>query len=237
MNTPEEEYITYIVVDQSNANSMQNQKRVKIMNTPDEERITYSAVEPAKAGLMQSTNKSQLAGGDIGGSGNLDKVRDILFGNQMRDYEKRFTRLEDRLVKECVNLRSETRKSLESLEMYIKNEVESLTESLKNQQVEQEQAVEGLAQDLKETTKSLEKKIAQLDEQTTQKQRDLRQQILDQSKSLNDEMRQKYEAILSLVQREIGQLSYEKTDRSTLAALFTQLAMQLNNEFEIPGNE
>src|SRR5437868_2442425 len=29
-----------------------------------------------------------------GGAGNVDKIRDILFGTQMRDYESRFNRLE-----------------------------------------------------------------------------------------------------------------------------------------------
>ncbi len=35
------------------------------------------------------------------GTGNLEKVRDILFGAQMRDYDRRFARLEERLVKEA----------------------------------------------------------------------------------------------------------------------------------------
>ncbi len=142
-----------------------------------------------------------------------------------------------RLVKECTNLRDDTRKRLDSLETYIHKEIESLTEGLKAEQTERDEAVKELAQNLKDTTKSLDKKIAQLDEQFNQKQRDLRQQILDQSKSLDDEMRQKYEAILSVVEREVQELRTDKTDRSTLSTLFTQLAMQLNNEFEIPSHE
>ncbi len=49
---------------------------------------------------------------------NLDKVRDILFGSQMRDNERRFGRLEERLAKEAGDLRDETRKRLDSLEVY-----------------------------------------------------------------------------------------------------------------------
>ena len=36
---------------------------------------------------------------------NVDKIRDILFGAQMRDYDKRFARLEDRLMKDAEALR------------------------------------------------------------------------------------------------------------------------------------
>lgn len=237
MNTPEEEYITYVVVEQQDKNSTPNQKKVKIMNTPDEEHITYIAVEPAKAGAIQGMNKPQLSSSDMGGSANLEKVRDLLFGNQVRDFDKRFNRLEERLSKECVNLREDTKKRLDSLETYFKQEVESLTDGLRGEQSTRDESLKELAQNLQDTTKTLEKKIAQLDEQTNQKQREIRQQILDQSKRLDDEIRQKYETLLSVVERETQELRIDKTDRSTLSALFTQLAMQLNSEFEMPRNE
>lgn len=207
------------------------------MNTPEEELLTYIAVEPAKAGLIQSTSKSQITSGDIGGSRNLDKVRDLLFGTQIRDFEKKFNRLEERIVKECANLQDDTRKRLETLETYIKHEFDSLSEGLKTEQAERDEAVKNIAQEHKNTSTFLEKKIIQLDEQTNQKQRAIRQQILEQSKSLDDEMRQKYEAILSMFEQEIQEIRTDKTDRSTLAALFSQMAMQLDHEVEIPISE
>ena len=88
MNNSEDEYITYVVVEQQNTEREPTQKKVKIMNNPEDEHITYIAVEPSKSGLMQGINKSQLSASDLAGGGNLDKVRDILFGGQMRDYEK-----------------------------------------------------------------------------------------------------------------------------------------------------
>jgi hypothetical protein len=234
MNNSEDEYITYVVVEQ-NTEREQTQKKVKIMNNPEDEHITYIAVEPSKSGLMQGVNKSQLSASDLAGGGNLDKVRDILFGGQMRDYEKRFNRLEDRLAKEFSSVRDDMKKRFDSLEMYIKQEVEALNEGLKTEQSQRDETTKEVAQELRDSTKSLEKKLGQLDEQSNQRQRELRQQILDQSKSIDDDMRQKYESILSVIDREVQELRSDKTDRSTLAALLTQVAMQLNNEFEIPN--
>src|SRR5215813_12449769 len=57
---------------------------------------------------------------------NVDKIRDILFGAQMRDYDKRFARLEDRLMKDAEALRDEMRKRLDALESYVKQEAEAL---------------------------------------------------------------------------------------------------------------
>ena len=36
--------------------------------------------------------------GDKHEAANVDKIRDIIFGSQMRDYEKRFSRLDERLT-------------------------------------------------------------------------------------------------------------------------------------------
>jgi hypothetical protein len=63
MNNSEDEYITYVVVEQQNTECEPTQKRVKIMNNPEDEHITYIAVEPSKSGLMQGANKSQLTAG------------------------------------------------------------------------------------------------------------------------------------------------------------------------------
>ena len=53
--------------------------------------------------------------GELVPGGNLDKVRNILFGAQSRDYERRFARLEERLAKETADLRDDMRRRFDSL--------------------------------------------------------------------------------------------------------------------------
>jgi DNA repair exonuclease SbcCD ATPase subunit len=184
--------------------------------------------EPGEGGLIQEFPKPQLSHTNINEINNLDKVRDILFGSQTREVEKRFTRLEERLSKEFSNIRDETKKRLDSLEIYIKKEIESLAERLKNEQIERNNLVKELAEESKNVATSLEKKLAQFDEQSTHSQRELREQILNQSQSLHDDIRQKYEEIITLLERETQELQRDKTDRSHLASLFTELAIRLN---------
>ncbi len=52
MNNSEDEYITYVVVEQQSTEREPTQKKVKIMNNPEDEHITYIAVEPSKSGMM-----------------------------------------------------------------------------------------------------------------------------------------------------------------------------------------
>ena len=195
-----------------------------------------------QANMTETSQAPQLTSGDLTGGGNIDKIREILFGAQMRDYEKRFSRLEDRLLKECSNLKDETRKRLETLELFMQQEVESLAERIR---VEQEASIEAareitreanqeLSQELRNTVKSLDRRVSHLDDQSTRNQRELRQQLLDQSKNLSDEIQQKYLEILSMLEQEAAELRTEKTDRATLASLFTEMAMRLNHEFTLP---
>ncbi len=167
---------------------------------------------------------------EIHENNSLSKVRDILVGSQMRELDKKFSRLEDRLVKECNHLRDETRKRLDTLENYIKEEADSLSSRAKNEQVKRDEAVKAINEEQRKLADSLEKKMTEIDEEASKIQRELRQQIFSQSQSLHDDIRQKYEEIVALLERETYELRNEKTDRTQLAALFSELALRLNSQ-------
>lgn len=179
-----------------------------------------------------SINSSKLAsnGHDLTGVNSLDKVRDILFGNQLRDVEKKFARLEERLFKECLNSREENKKRLDSLESYVKQEFESLSQRMKQEQGNRDETIQSLAEENKKITTALENKLNQFDEHVNNSQREMREQILSQSKSLHDDIVQKYEEILEILRREAEELRHAKTDRSTLANLLSELAIRLNSQ-------
>jgi hypothetical protein len=209
------------------------------MSTAEKQQSSPEATQPGAADANQ-TQVERTGGGSgspLDEGGNIDKIREILFGVQMRDNEKRFSRIEERLLKESADLREETRKRFETLEAFVRNEFEALSDRLKSEQQTRDESAQNLSRDIQETGKALEKKLAQFDEQTTRSQRDLRQQILDQSKNLSDEIRQKYNELQSLLEREVAELGHAKTDRASLAALFTEVSLRLNNEFKIPGGD
>ena len=167
--------------------------------------------------------------------GNVDKIRDILFGSQMRDYEVRFSRLEESLMKEASDLRETTRKRFESLEQYLRKELESLEARLKSERDERADAQKQLARELKALNDALSKKLEDLSDQTVQNERQLRKDLLQQSQQLTEEIRTKTDALTALLDRRILELRNSKADRSALADLFTEVALRLNNEFQIPG--
>jgi len=168
--------------------------------------------------------------------GNVDKIRDILFGGQMRDYEKKFSRLEERLAKDSAELRAETNRLFESLENFVKKEIEALGERLQAEQQSRETSIQSVSGELRETGRALEVKIQQSVERAMRAEGDLRQQLLDQSKSLVEEMRKRHEELSDNVDRDLAELNHQKTDRASLSAMFSEFSMRLNNDFKIPGD-
>lgn len=201
------------------------------MMTAEDQRKSPAGREDPKGG-----NGSAETGAVTGG-GNLEKIREILFGAQVHDFEKRFSRLEEKLLKETSDSRAETKKRFDSMEAFIKKEIESLADRLKTEQGERSDNVKEISRELRETARSLEKKLAQQDEQATKSQRELRQQILDQSKSLAEEIRNRVRESAAALTRELQELRAEKTDRAALAGLFTEAAMRLSDDLKQPGKE
>jgi DNA anti-recombination protein RmuC len=173
----------------------------------------------------------------LAGGASIDKVRDILFGVQMRDYDKRFTRLEERLIKETTDLKDDVKKRLGSLEQFMKQEFESLGERLSAEHAGREDAVKELGQQQRDASTAFEKKTAAIDDQLAKVQRDLRQQILDLQKELTDEILQRHQDMVATLTRDSSELRDEKADRAALASLFTEMAMRLSNQFRLPTTE
>ena len=167
--------------------------------------------------------------------GNIDKVRDILFGGQMRDYERRFIKLEERLLQETSELKDEVRKRLAALEQFMKQEAASLADRIKTEHEERTDATKDLAREQRESTKALEKKTGALDDAIGKAQRELRQQLLELQQRMSDDMRQKIDDVLARLTQEANELRNDKTDRAALASLLTEMALRLTNELSIPG--
>lgn len=195
------------------------------MSTPGDEKRSGNGSAKGKA----------LAEAGAGGGANLEKIRDILFGAQVHDFEKRFARLEERLLKETSDARAETKKRFDSLESFIRKELESLGDRLKSEQEERTEAVKEITRELRDSARSLDKRIAQLDEVTTKNQRELRQQVLDQSKALTEEIRVRNRETMTALSKEIAVLRVGKTDRAALAGLLTDLAVRLTNDLKSPA--
>jgi hypothetical protein len=159
------------------------------------------------------------------GAGNIDKIRDILFGSNMRDYEQRFARLEEALKKESSDLRDSTRRHLETLEAFVHKELAALEARLNTERDERSA-----------TAASILKKIGEVESQEAQAKREIRNDLLQQSKELTDAIRAKGEELIALLERRAQELQHSKTDRAALAGLFNEVALRLTDQFKVAAD-
>jgi len=194
-----------------------------------------TAVMKNNQSTITPTAASNGPGVDDLGATNLDKVRDILFGEKIRDNDRRFARLEERLTQDTVELKEDVRKRLSVLEQFVKNEVEALADRIKTEHESRADAETDLARDLRDAGKASEKRFSQVEDQIGRVQRELRQQILDMHQKINDDIQRQVEEVLARLTRASNELRADKLDRAMLATLLTEVAMRLNNELSLPG--
>ena len=178
---------------------------------------------------------SEGANSGIDEAGKVDRIRDILFGSQMRDYDGRFQRLEEHLAREASEVRAETQKRLEALERFIKGEVDSINSRAATEHGERCNATEKLGRDLAETARNLDTKINNLSEQTAKNLGELRELLLEQSKLLSAEIREKHDQMKAGLEHEAAQIRGAMTGREALAEMLSEVALRLKNEFRVPG--
>jgi len=171
------------------------------------------------------------------GGANVDQIREIIFGGQMRDYEKRFARLEESLLKEVDTIRNETSSRLEALETFVRGEFDAAGESLNNEKALREASDKRLNKELDELSQQVSETAADIKEQMGKGQREIRQQLLDQAKTMSGDLSKVRDELTQALQRAQQELGSDKTDRAALAAMFTEMAMRLNGEFELPGDK
>jgi len=136
----------------------------------------------------------------------LDKVRDILFGGQMRAVESRLQGLESRLLRGQDALRADFNKQLS-----------------------------GLSADLKEALRVLEKRHLKLEESSGLADADLREGILQHSKAVTAEIARVSERLTAELNRSAQELKADKLSITSLAGLFGDAASKLAAEAKGSG--
>jgi hypothetical protein len=187
---------------------------------------------PSKAGARaRPTSGPELSTADAASSSNIDQLRDIIFGGQMREYERRFARMEERIAKELADVREEVRDRCTTLERYVRDELESIAIELRASQQSRTAEERRLSETIVDATKAAEERIAALSDLVGKQQREL----LQQTKTITDDVQRRHADLLALVERDAAELRDGKADRTALSALFMEVALRLRGESVVPA--
>ena len=92
--------------------------------------------------------------------GNVEQIREILFGGQMRDYERRFADLEERLTRNVEQISQRFENRLEQLDAFAKRELEKFSELMQQERSTREEGREQGVKELHDVSQRAESQYA-----------------------------------------------------------------------------
>jgi hypothetical protein len=175
--------------------------------------------------------QAALASAPVGAEApGVDKIRELLFGNQMQDYDKRFLVLEERFQQKMRDVEGVSTRNLGSVEGAIKKQLDSIVGQLREEQELRVDADKELRGGLRELIEGLEKRLTQLSDRLGGVEREFMERMGHESQTLRDDIRRRNEDTRTTIERMFTELSNVKTDRNLLAGLFVEIARCLNQD-------
>ena len=162
---------------------------------------------------------------------NLNKIRDILFGQQVQTHDQRFEQLERRLVEECADLRADFDRRMNSLESRLVNRLDSLTQRLQTEETARKDAAVRLSHTITESERASERRASQLEGKINAATHDLHTEIKHQTLTLKDLLEQQiYEIATALEKETTARKRSTEAERTQLSKLLGELSKQLESE-------
>ncbi|MEO7324455.1 MAG: hypothetical protein ABIW82_06475 [Dokdonella sp.] len=171
---------------------------------------------------------------DGGADRNVDQIRDILFGGQMRDYERRFQELNQRLEADLARLRDTQEKRLAQIDKRIDDQLEKLNKLVRQEMQDRNSAVDDLESRLQQAARTargeINKALEGLGHELSASDERLRSALAD----LHTTTSARAGDTESALSRTGAELRADKVGRDDLAALLTEFALRLKGDFDLP---
>jgi len=172
---------------------------------------------------MDSQEEKKQAGKQSGETQNLDRVRDILFGSNLTEFNRRFAAIEEFFQSEINRVSSESKRMNETLQALFQQE----TDALRERTTRNEERLVELRDTMDARIRDLDREMRAMSERLSREIFQLREQTQMQLRELAAEFDQRMIQIDQRLTRVKNELEASKAGRRELAALLTDLATQL----------
>lgn len=184
---------------------------------------------------QNSADKTKAAArSNVAPEGNVDQIRDILFGGQMRDYERRFDELEERSKREAERARAEFIKRFEGIEQLLKDQADKHAVQIKKLDTELKASAEAATVSSDRLAKALRSELSEVDEKHEAGCSALRERLHKLANETAESMRTSQDEISAVIDRMGTALRDEKVARDELAGFFSEMALRLTRQFDLP---
>jgi exonuclease VII large subunit len=166
--------------------------------------------------------------------GNIDQIRDIIFGAHLREFGGRFEKVETDLS----NLQQEMRDRDEDLKEFFSTElrlaIEAIEKRLKAFTNSTQEETSDLRLQADRLTKKVSASLQELDEEVDQLRQSAREEIGQTRDKLQDEVRNLKTNVFEELERQFSMLKTVKVSKEDMAEILFELGMRLRGSEFVP---
>lgn len=166
--------------------------------------------------------------------GNIDQIRDIIFGAQIREYETRFGKLES----DISLLQQEMRSHVEQLKVGFTAELkagfENLEKKLKLFNLNNEEEAADLRLSVDRLNRKLSNSVQSLDEELDSQTQSIREEVSQTKVQFEEEVLALRDLVLEEIEHRFSKLTQNKVSKDDMAETLFALGMQLKEKEFIP---
>lgn len=170
---------------------------------------------------------------DAAGDRNVDQIRDILFGGQMRDYERRFAELSARLEQDAARLRHDFDTRVGALEKRMDEQFDRLAKSVRQEVQDRGQSLDDLESRVQQAART---QRSELNATISALQGDLGATD-ERLRAAIAELQGALKAAADRAESSLGQarddLRRDKVSREDLAGMLAEVALRLKGQFDL----
>jgi hypothetical protein len=166
--------------------------------------------------------------------GNIDQIRDIILGTQLREYENRFSKLESDISLLQQQMRSHIEQLKSNFSAELKTGFEALDKKLKSLNLTTQEDTLDLRQQVDRLNKKFSSSVQSLDETLDNQTTSIRDEIFQTKVQLQDDVTTLRDLILEEIDRRFSQLTDTKVSKDDMAETLFALGMRLKETEFIP---
>lgn len=177
----------------------------------------------SRKGSLNPRTEEAVAVPSAPAAASVDQIRDIIFGSQMQEYEKRFAALEKRLLDETAALRDDVVRRMEEI-------ASDLDARLKKEGEVRAKSAKELASRVTAVARDLEKRAAKIEGRAATDLQATQEETRRESEARQAELAVVHQETLALIDTRSSALEENKADRAVISNLLRDFAAKLSNE-------
>ena len=177
--------------------------------------------------MAESTSNKKSAEIINPGLGDIEKVRDILFGKYVASFEERFAQLESRLEADVETLKDRLTEKLEQMDQAVSDSLAKLDNQIEKEQESRNSELKSVQNTLSEAETALKHSIALMEDQANQDLASVRASLEESHQELLDQTLSVQAELVSQLETQREELKGDKVSRDALALMLDEVAVKL----------